>query len=199
MAMIYSTKSLTTGLLCLALMTGIAQAQNMVSFNQVIKSLSPTRNTAKRVGINTEAVRRDIEARIKAEGGENAQGQFAVLKELKKLPQLIVQIQFNLDSDVIRPESWVTVGRIADALHHPLLAGNRFLIVGHTDAQGKRLYNLELSQRRALSVTGMLISTFRVNPKRLIAMGLGEEQLFNKSKPNSGVNRRVELLNLGPL
>jgi OOP family OmpA-OmpF porin len=192
------TSSLLLGLLGIAMVTNGVQAQNMVSYNQVIKSLGPTKNTAKRVGINTDAVRRDIEERIRAEGTENATRPFSALAELKKLPQLIVQIQFDLGSDSIRPESWVTIGRIADALRHPLLAGNRFLIVGHTDAQGSRLFNLELSQKRAQSVTGMLITTFRIKSERLLAMGLGEEQLFNKGKPNSGVNRRVELLNIGP-
>jgi OOP family OmpA-OmpF porin len=117
---------------------------------------------------------------------------------LKKLPQLVVQNQFDLDSDAIRPQSWVTVSRIADALHHPLVAGNRFLIVGHTDAQGKRLYNFKLSERRAQSIVGMLTSTFKVNPSRLAAMGLGEEQLFDAADPNNGVNRRVEFFNMGP-
>ena len=186
------------GLLGLAMMVTSAQAQNRVSYGQVMKSLVTTTGTARRVGINTDAIRQDIEARIAAEGTENAKKPSPVLDVLRKLPQLIVQIQFDLDKDTIRPESWVTIGKIADAFHHPLLAGNRFLIVGHTDARGKRLYNLELSQRRAFSVAEMLTGTFRVNPKRILFLGLGEEQLFNTAKPNDGVNRRVELINIGP-
>ncbi|MCP4074400.1 MAG: OmpA family protein [Hyphomicrobiales bacterium] len=174
------------------------QAQNRVTYSQVMQSLVTSGKTARRVGIDTGVIRQDIENHIRAEGTENAQTSFSVLDELKKLPQLIVQIQFDLDSDSIRPESWVTIGRIADALHHPLLAGNRFLIIGHTDARGKRLYNLGLSQRRALSIVEMLTSTFRINPMRLVALGLGEEQLLDTGKPNNGVNRRVELLNMGP-
>ncbi len=108
------------------------------------------------------------------------------------------QIQFDFDSDWIRPASWETIGVIADALHHPLLLSNVFVVVGHTDAKGSRDYNLKLSQRRAEAVRGMLISTFRILPGRLVALGLGEEQLQNQSSPNASVNRRVQLLNIGP-
>lgn len=190
---------LVWGFTVLSIMTVGAQAQNTLTHNQVMKSLVSNSKTARRIGIDTAAVRRDIEARIQKEGTENTQTPSPALDVLRKLPQLIVQIQFDLDADSIRPQSWVTIGKIADALRHPLLAGTRFLIVGHTDARGKRIYNLDLSQRRALSVTDMLISTFRINPKRLLALGLGEEQLLKQSSPNSGVNRRVELINIGPL
>lgn len=194
--------SLVFGLFAITMIaTGMsngANAQNIVDYSQVMKSLNASSDTARRVGIDTGAIRRNIEARIKAEGTENATAPFSVLDELKKLPQLIVQIQFNLDADTIRPQSWVTVGRIADALHHPLLASNRFLIVGHTDSRGKRQYNLDLSERRALSVAAMLTSVFRVNSARLLAMGLGEEQLFDRKNPKNDVNRRVEFFNMGP-
>lgn len=87
---------------------------------------------------------------------------------------------------------------MADALHHPLLLSNKFLIVGHTDAKGSREYNLELSERRALSVMEMLVTTYNVDPGMLGAVGFGEEQLRDPQQPDSGVNRRVQLLNIGP-
>ena len=99
------------------------QAQNKLTFNQVISGLATTSNTAQSIGIDTDAIRHEIQERIKAEGTENAQKPSPVLDVLKKLPQLIVQIQFDLDSDSLRPESWETIGKIADAFHHPLLAG----------------------------------------------------------------------------
>ncbi len=113
-----------------------AKAQNRITSQEAIQSLNSTAATATRIGIDTVALRDDIVTRIKAEGTENSAGDPPVLDVLKGLPTFIVQVQFDLDSDWLRPESWVTVARIADALHHPLLAGNRFLIVGHTDARG---------------------------------------------------------------
>ena len=48
-------------------------------------------------------------------------------------------------------------------------------------------------------MTEALTTTFRVPPAHLIALGVGEEQLADPSNPDSGANRRVQLLNLGPL
>lgn len=184
--------------LLLAGVTGMASAQNRISTGQVMNSLAKTGTTAQKVGIDVNAVRRDILARIKAEGGTDAASPPPVVDILSKLPVFIVQIQFDLGSDVIRPASWETVGRIADALHHPLLLGNRFLVVGHTDSTGSRESNLKLSERRAQAVTELLTSTFRVPRNRLLPVGFGEEQIFDTSNPKAGVNRRVEFINLGP-
>ncbi|WP_370199700.1 OmpA family protein, partial [Roseibium sp.] len=97
----------------------------------------------------------------------------------------------------IRPESYETVGLIADALHTPYLQGQTFFIVGHTDAKGAREYNLELSLKRAQAVREALVTTFRVPGDYLFAVGLGEEQLRDPSKPDAAINRRVQLINLG--
>jgi outer membrane protein OmpA-like peptidoglycan-associated protein len=178
---------------------GPSYAQEKITYGQAISELSQTGKSAKKVGIDTDAIRREIQASIQADGTENATGTPPIADVLKNLPNFIVQIQFDLGSDVIRPESWVTVGRIADALHNPLLLSNRFLVVGHTDAKGTRTYNLELSQKRADAVVEMLVNTFRVPPAQLVALGLGEEQLFDQKDPFSGANRRVAILNIGPL
>ncbi|BCH23042.1 OmpA family protein [Mesorhizobium sp. L-8-3] len=186
-------------MLALGAVAGQSYAQEGITYGQAIKELSQTGKSAEKVGVDTEAIRRDIQARIQADGTENATGAPPIADVLKNLPNFIVQIQFDLGSDVIRPESWVTVGRIADALHHPLLMSNRFLVVGHTDAKGTRTYNLELSQKRAAAVVEMLVNTFRVPQGQLVALGLGEEQLFDQKDPFSGANRRVAILNIGPL
>ncbi len=180
------------------LLSVTAYAQNRVTYGEVVQSLASTGQTAQKIGINVDQFRADIEERIRAEGGENASSPPPVSEVLSKLPNFIVQIQFNLDSDVIRPESWEVSGKIADALHHPLLKGNRFLLVGHTDARGDRMYNLELSERRAAAVKEMLVNVFKVPAEHLVAVGLGEEQLFEPSNPNADINRRVEILNIGP-
>ena len=173
-------------------------AQGRLNEGDILKSLAGTGQAARASDLNLDALRRDVEKRIQVEGTENAASPPPVLQALAKMPNLTVQIQFDFDSDWIRPASWETVGVIADALHHPLLLSNAFAVVGHTDAKGKRDYNLKLSQRRADEVRNMLISMFRIPPGRLVALGLGEEQLQDQSNPDAGVNRRVQLLNIGP-
>jgi OOP family OmpA-OmpF porin len=42
-----------------------------------------------------------------------------------------------------------------------------------------------------------LVDPFGVNPAVLEAVGMGEEQLRDPAHPTSGVNRRVQLVNVG--
>ncbi|MGI9402393.1 MAG: OmpA family protein [Rhizobiaceae bacterium] len=166
---------------------------------QVADSIETLGRTAQKVGVNTEAIRRDIEARIQAEGDVDAPAGATELDVLKQLPNFIVQVDFFLDSDVVKPGSWVTVGRMADALRHPLLAGNRFLIVGHTDITGSRSHNLGLSDRRAKAFEQILESVFQIPADRLLAVGVGEELLLPDIPKDDPRNRRVELINIGPI
>lgn len=179
--------------------TSFPLAQGKLSEGNILNGLQGAGQAASSAGLNLDAMRRDIEQRIQVEGTENAASPPPALQAMSKMPNLTVEIQFDINSDWIRPASWETIGRIADALHHPLLLSNKFVVVGHTDAKGKRDYNLKLSQRRANAVRDMLISTFRIEPNRLVAVGLGEEQLKDQNNPDAGVNRRVQLLNIGPL
>jgi OOP family OmpA-OmpF porin len=117
--------------------------------------------------------------------------------ELNKLPQFVAEIQFDEDASVVRPDSYRTLGRIADTLYDPSLLGYKFLIVGHTASGGRRDFNLTLSQRRADVIRDVLINTFKVSPKRLLAIGLGEEQLLDRAKPGAPANNRVQVITVG--
>ena len=117
--------------------------------------------------------------------------------QMANLAQFVVTVEFDFNSASIKPSSYRTVGAIADALHNPILLGYGFLVIGHTDSVGGRQYNLGLSQRRAEALRAALIDPFGVNPGALEAVGLGEEQLLDPKHPTSGVNRRVQLVNVG--
>jgi outer membrane protein OmpA-like peptidoglycan-associated protein len=185
--------------LAIALSAGEARAQSTIGPGEMISTLVGTGAAALAVHLDVDAIRADIEQRIRVEGTENAASPPPALQALATLPYLTVLIEFDLNSDRIRPASYQTVGNIADALHHPLLLGYRFAVVGHTDASGSRKLNLDLSQRRAGAVFEALTTTFRVPADRLVAVGFGEEQLRDAANPASAANRRVQLLNLGPL
>jgi OOP family OmpA-OmpF porin len=117
--------------------------------------------------------------------------------QLQNLAQFTVEVEFDFNSAVIKPSSYRTVGAIADALHNPILLGYGFLVIGHTDSVGGREYNIGLSQRRAEAIAAALVDPFGVNPGVLQPVGLGEEQLRDPAHPTSGVNRRVQLINVG--
>ncbi len=117
--------------------------------------------------------------------------------QLANLAQFTVEINFAFNSAAIQPESYRNVGAIADALHNPILLGYGFLVIGHTDSVGGRAYNVGLSQRRAEAIVAALVNPFGVNPAILQPVGMGEEQLQDPAHPTSGVNRRVQLINVG--
>jgi OOP family OmpA-OmpF porin len=117
--------------------------------------------------------------------------------QLLKLPQIYADIQFDDDAAVIRPDSYRTLGRIADTLYDPSLLGYKFLIIGNTVSTGRRDNNLTLSQRRADVVRDVLVNTFKVSPKRLQAIGLGEEQLRDAAHPTAPVNQGIQVATVG--
>ena len=59
-------------------------------------------------------------------------------------------IYFDVNKDVVKPESYGTLKSIADVLTEN--AGVKVKIVGHTDADGDNAANLDLSKRRAAAV-----------------------------------------------
>jgi OmpA-OmpF porin, OOP family len=121
----------------------------------------------------------------------------AIYDRLSNLAQLTVAMQFDFNSSRINPSSYRAIGLIADALYHPYLQGHCFLIIGHTDAVGNREANFKLSQERADAIKAALINPFGIDRRRIAAVGLGEEQLFDAAHPDSAVNRRVQLINVG--
>jgi OmpA-OmpF porin, OOP family len=149
--------------------------------------------------IDVAALRQQALERVKSKADGMPLKRPPIAVQLVKLPQLSVEIQFDPDSPIIRPESYRTLGRIADTLSHPTLRPYKFLIVGHTDATGKREYNLTLSQRRADSIRDVLVTTFKISSKRLQAVGLGEEQLLDAAHPTAAINHAVQAINAGKL
>jgi len=117
--------------------------------------------------------------------------------QLTHLAQLLVEIDFENDSVAIEPQSYRTVGLIADALHHPNLMFYKFLVVGHTSSTGDARHNLKLSQERADAIREALTTTFAVSPDRLYAVGVGQEMPVDAANPKAASNRRVQLINLG--
>ncbi|WP_417667913.1 OmpA family protein [Roseibium sp.] len=169
-------------------------AQTALSRNEIINSLQ---GAQAKVEISADELRKQALEHIKKYPGDNSTEVLPLAAKLAQLRQFNVEITFDFDSDRIRPESYETVGIIADALHTPYLMGQKFFVVGHTDAKGKRDYNLNLSQKRADAIRDALVTTFRVPAEQLEAVGLGEEQLRDPAAPDAAINRRVQLINVG--
>ena len=126
----------------------------------------------------------------------NLRKKVSEIVEKQDLPRVDITIQFDFDSDRIRPESVADVDELGKALVASNLEKYRFLLNGHTDAKGSAEYNQDLSERRANSVRAYLIDHFKIDHNRLVAVGFGEEKLKAGIDPDSEENRRVEVVNL---
>jgi OmpA-OmpF porin, OOP family len=105
-------------------------------------------------------------------------------------------IYFDINKDVVKPESYGTLKEIAAVLtENPDV---RVKIVGHTDSDGADAANLDLSKHRGASVKNELVKTFGIDPSRLESDGMGETQPVapNDTPANKALNRRVEFIKI---
>jgi outer membrane protein OmpA-like peptidoglycan-associated protein len=105
-------------------------------------------------------------------------------------------IYFDVNKDVVKPESYGTLKEIATALtENPDV---RVKILGHTDSDGADAANLDLSKRRAESVKNELVKTFSIDAARIETDGMGETKPIapNDTPVNKALNRRVEFVKL---
>ncbi|MDD3642250.1 MAG: OmpA family protein [Candidatus Krumholzibacteria bacterium] len=101
-------------------------------------------------------------------------------------------ILFDVDKSDLRAEAQTNLTNLAGVLNK--YADTNILIEGHTDATGPDDYNLDLSKRRAQSVSNYL-SLQQVDATRFTIMGYGEAQPIadNETVEGRQANRRVEI------
>lgn len=185
---------LTPALIVLALPPSPARAQPAPATGSLADQLVGIENPP---DIDVAALRQQAADRIKARADAAPLKRPPIAPELLKLPLFRFDVVFDPDSSLIRPASYRTIGRIADALSDPKLLPYTFLVVDHTESAGRRDANLALSQRRADSIREVLVATFKISSKRLQSIGLGEEQLQDAARPASPVNARAQIITLG--
>ncbi|MEA2886321.1 MAG: hypothetical protein QOD11_681 [Bradyrhizobium sp.] len=197
----YRAKSLRDAGLLAALLIMLAspypaRAQTTAPAEDLVGALAGVETAPE---IDIAALRQQALERPKSKATAQPVNRPPLVPELLKLPQVTLDILFDPDSSIIRPGSYRTLGRIADTLTDPALLPYRFLIVGHTESGGRRDHNLIVSQRRADAVRDVLVTTFKISPKRLQTLGLGEEQLRDAARPPSTANRRIQIVSLGKM
>jgi outer membrane protein OmpA-like peptidoglycan-associated protein len=103
-------------------------------------------------------------------------------------------IYFDVNKDVVKPESYGSLKEIANILtENPDV---KIKIVGHTDSDGADEANLDLSKRRAASVKNELVKSFGIDASRMQTDGMGETKpvAANDTPSNKALNRRVEFI-----
>jgi outer membrane protein OmpA-like peptidoglycan-associated protein len=155
-----------------------------------------------------------LEAELRAEEAEAARRQAEEAAESeRKLREELAELQaretqrgleltlgdvlFDLDQATLKPGAMKNLYRLATFLRE--YPDRNLLVEGHTDSTGSDSYNLDLSQRRAESVTGFLAEN-GVDPSRMLARGYGKgfPVAGNDTTGGRQLNRRVEVVILEP-
>ena len=112
-------------------------------------------------------------------------------EEAHVLVQSLEGIQFEFDSDVIKPESYPTLDAAVETLKSKIEFN--LDVSGHTDNIGDDAYNQNLSERRANAVVKYLTDK-GISAARLKAAGFGETQPVaeNETPEGRAKNRRVD-------
>jgi outer membrane protein OmpA-like peptidoglycan-associated protein len=175
-----------------------ARAQGAVTRDDIVKQLNRLDAAP---DIDVAALRQQVLQRSQSRSKNEPppQKRPPIVPELAKLPGFNVDIQFDTDTPIVQPESYQTLGRIADALVQATMLPYGFLIVGHIEANGKRESNALLSQRRADAIRDILVNTFKISSKRLQSVGLGEEQLLDAAHPTAPVNQQVQIMTIAKM
>ncbi len=195
---------LFSALAAVLLWGGPTQAQQTLTTEDLINMLQNKAPAAEKPLTPAELERRQQNRIIVRRAGsghdvtvEERQKLAAIVRENKR-PSVDMEIYFAYDSAVITPQAMPALIRLGQALSDNRLSSGTFMIAGHTDAKGSEVYNQNLSQRRARAVREFLVTNFGIDPRRLIAVGYGEEQLKRRDAPEAAENRRVQIVNLLP-
>ena len=105
---------------------------------------------------------------------------------------ILKPVFFATDKDIILPQSFPVLQAVADALKAAQQI-RQVRIEGHTDSQGVRIYNVDLSQRRAASVRRWLME-HGIEEGRVVSEGFGPDRPVDTNATVAGraKNRRVE-------
>jgi OOP family OmpA-OmpF porin len=104
---------------------------------------------------------------------------------------VLEKVKFKFDQDILTKEAQMILDNVAKIfMRYP---EEKFEIIGHTDSWGSDEYNLDLSERRALSVKKYLIER-GIDPSRLFTAGCGERMPIadNSTYEGRAINRRIE-------
>jgi outer membrane protein OmpA-like peptidoglycan-associated protein len=111
-------------------------------------------------------------------------------------PNIDLEINFDYNSADISAKSLPTAQALGRALTNPDLKGSTFVVAGYTDAAGGEAYNQDLSERRADAIKRYLTDKFSIPGPDLVTVGYGKTRLKDPGDPLSGVNRRVQVVNM---
>lgn len=142
-------------------------------------------------GASTEEI---IELLMPAPGKARMRGLRLKNPEQPAPRSISLEVYFGFDSAALTTQAMEQLAPVGDALRSQELEGLEFALEGHTDASGGEIYNLDLSERRALAVRNYFVEEYGIVDDKLAFVGRGEHELLDAENPTSGVNRRVKII-----
>lgn len=116
---------------------------------------------------------------------------------VEEKPSIDLDVNFEYASAQLTADARIILDNLGRALTDPALRNSHFLLAGHTDTSGGDAYNLALSKRRAQAVADYLTRQYGVEASHLKVEGYGRTKLLDPENPQSAINRRVQVANLG--
>ncbi len=110
---------------------------------------------------------------------------------LTETVSIAMNVNFPTNSSVITDDNLAEIKKVADFMKQ--FEQTAVTVEGHSDDRGRAAYNKSLSQKRADAVRMTLINTFKLDAKRVNAIGYGEENPIadNATAEGRAANRRV--------
>lgn len=117
------------------------------------------------------------------------------MKSFGVKPKINIKILFATRSVLIDEQGIAQIKELGKSLLPYVQAGQRVLIIGHTDTIGGEQYNQQLSENRAISVVKALVAIYPELEGHLEYKGKGFSQLRYKGDQEKihRLNRRVEV------
>ena len=148
--------------------------------------------TGKMIDTDGDGVPDNLDAEVNSPNSGRVDAKGVSIKE-NSARWFLPMIFFDLDKDVIKPESYTSLKQVAQVMNdYPDLKVD---VIGNTDVRASEQYNVGLSRRRAQNAINHLVTYYGIDPRRLNIKYEGENNnLYKNAKrePAHAVNRRVE-------
>jgi outer membrane protein OmpA-like peptidoglycan-associated protein len=188
----------------LSMTAGLAFAADNVSADQIVHALQPKPLTR---SLSTPDPQVDPAAKARQDSFiaslRNRRTRSLTLDEREEIagiasskPNIDLEIQFDYNSAAISRSSTQAVQELGKALSNSSLKGSTFVVAGHTDAVGSDAFNQDLSERRADTIKHYLVDNYHIASSDLVTVGYGKTKLKDPQNPTSGINRRVQVVNM---
>ncbi|NEW94287.1 OmpA family protein [Rhodopseudomonas sp. BR0M22] len=181
---------------------GAAQAGEVTS-DQIVRALTPNKPLTRSLSAAQPAAATDpgqtkfVDSLRNRPTRSLSLGERTQIAEITKdKPNIDLEITFEYNSATISRQAAPAVEALGKALSSPDLKGGTFVVAGHTDSVGSDSFNQELSERRADTIKRVLVDKYGIASADLVTVGYGESRLKDPAHPDSGVNRRVQVVNM---